>query len=458
MQNTKIYKGAFIIALGGFLSKIAGAVYRVPLTSLLGAEGLGIYQMAFPVYAMLLDLSSAGVPNAMASLIASSPNKKDDYLSCAVRVFGALGFLGSVLMLILAKPLATFQGNAGAYYIYAVIAPSVVFVGVGSAIRGYFQGQMKMFPTTLSQLIEQGGKIAVGLALIYSFNSVKMRVVGAGLAVTFSEVFGFIYLILHYGLTRKKCADGFCRLDDKNGTTVSSNITKQQNKTYRKSLRNSLIKKALPITALAIVFPLSQIADSSLIINFLGAYRSDALKVFGIFSGAVMSVINLPVSVCYGLSAVAVPVLSAKTGARNKTTLLILSTLVLAICGALCCYIFSPLAVRILFPRLGRDYQVLTYTLIKALSPMVIFSALLQTFNAVLIAKNKTYHAIVGCVLGCLIKIVLEFFLLKTPSINIFGAVISHIACYLLACFFNLLYIKKYADKENSNGKIPNGK
>ena len=458
MQNSKIYKGAFIIALGGFLSKIAGAVYRVPLTSLLGAEGLGVYQMAFPVYAMLLDLSSAGVPNAMASLIANSPEKKKDYLICAIKVFGTLGLLGSVFMLLLSKPLATFQGNASAYYIYAVIAPSVLFVGLGASIRGYFQGQLKMLPTTASQLVEQGAKIIIGLILIYSFSSIKMRVVGAGLAVTISEVFGFIYLISHYALSNKKSVDGFCRLDEESVVTVSPNISKQLNKTYRKNLKITLIKKALPITLLAMVFPLSQIVDSSLIIHLLGKYRADALKVYGIFSGAVTSVINLPVSICYGLSAVAVPVLSAKTGAKNKTALLILSTLVLAICGAVCCYVFSPLAVKILFPKLGVEYQVLTYTLIKAFSPVVVFSSLLQTVNAVLIAKNKIYHAVVGCALGCGLKIVLQFFLLKNPSLNIFGAVISHIACYLLACLFNLLYIKQYADKKDSNGKIPSGK
>jgi O-antigen/teichoic acid export membrane protein len=167
-----------------------------------------------------------------------------------------------------------------------------------------------------------------------------------------------------------------------------------------------------------------------------------------------MSIINLPVTVCYGLSAVAVPILSAKNKEKNQTALIIISTLVLAVLGAIATYIFSPLAVKILFPKLGEDYKILTYTLIRAGVPIIVFSALLQTLNAVLIAKNRTYKAIVGCLIGCTVKIILQSILLKNQSLNIFGSVISLISCYLLACFFNLLYIKKYADKENSNGKI----
>ena len=118
MKNKKIYLGAFIIAIGGFLTKIAGAIYRVPLTALLGAEGLGVYQMAFPVYTLLLDVSSAGVPSALARIIAKNENNKEDYLKKSLYLFGFIGIIATILMFLLSKPLAYFQGNSESYYIY----------------------------------------------------------------------------------------------------------------------------------------------------------------------------------------------------------------------------------------------------------------------------------------------------------------------------------------------------
>ena len=71
IKNNSILKGAAFLGLGAFFSKILGAVYRVPLTNLLGGYGLGLYQMVFPVYSLLLDFSGSGVPSALSVLIAS---------------------------------------------------------------------------------------------------------------------------------------------------------------------------------------------------------------------------------------------------------------------------------------------------------------------------------------------------------------------------------------------------
>ena len=82
-----VARGAAIIAVGGFIVKVIGAVYRVPLTNLIGAEGIGLYQMVFPVYCAMLSVSSTGIPTALSRLISKSPEKADGYLSRSLFLF-----------------------------------------------------------------------------------------------------------------------------------------------------------------------------------------------------------------------------------------------------------------------------------------------------------------------------------------------------------------------------------
>ena len=95
-----LIKGAIVIALGGFIAKLLGAVYRVPLTNLLKSEGLGLYQMVFPVYCILLDFAGGGVPCGLSKLISSEQDqiKKVTLIKNAVLLLAITGVIGSILM------------------------------------------------------------------------------------------------------------------------------------------------------------------------------------------------------------------------------------------------------------------------------------------------------------------------------------------------------------------------
>ncbi|MBR1867037.1 MAG: oligosaccharide flippase family protein, partial [Clostridia bacterium] len=90
-------RGAAIISIGGLITKIIGAAYRIPLTNIIGTEGIGVYQTVFPVYAILLTFSSAGAPSALSKIISSTENKKEA-LKCASKVFIPAGIAGSFIM------------------------------------------------------------------------------------------------------------------------------------------------------------------------------------------------------------------------------------------------------------------------------------------------------------------------------------------------------------------------
>ena len=185
-----------------------GAIYRIPLTNLLGGYGLGLYQMVFPVYSLLLDFSGAGVPSALSSLIAKKEDKESYaylYLKTAIKLLFLVGAIGSLIMLIFARPISLLQGNKNASKAYLYLAPAVFAVALICAFRGYFQGLMDMKPTAISQVIEQAIKVLLGLTFVkILLPNIENAVAGATFAITLSEFCALIYLVLVYSLKKRR--------------------------------------------------------------------------------------------------------------------------------------------------------------------------------------------------------------------------------------------------------------
>ncbi|MBQ0099288.1 MAG: oligosaccharide flippase family protein, partial [Firmicutes bacterium] len=203
MEN-KAVKGSFYLGVGAFLSKVIGAIYRIPLLNIITAEGVGLYQMVFPLYCILLDFAGSGAPNAIAKLISSKGKcnleiNSKKYLNSSLKILMFLGVLFSAIMLISSYPLSKLQGNTNAFYGYVFLSPAIFFVALISAFRGYFQGKMNMVPTAVSQIIEQITKLLFGLTFTYILMpNIPFAVGGATLSVTISEIIAFIYLYISY--------------------------------------------------------------------------------------------------------------------------------------------------------------------------------------------------------------------------------------------------------------------
>lgn len=444
MKNGKntILGGAASLGIGAFVAKLLGALYRVPLTNLIGGFGLGLYQTVFPVYALLLDFSGAGVPSALSKLISShegEDKEKNAYslLAGGCRILSAFGAVLSVVMFVFAKPIAAYQGNPDAYLGYVFLSPAILAVSLISCLRGYFQGFMKMAPTALSQVTEQGIKLIFGLLFAYFLlPDIPKAVAGATFAITLSEFVALLQLYITY-LRRKK--------------RLSLEYTFDNSEF--KSVAKIILKTTLPITLVGITIPLSQVIDSFLVVNILGTYRSDSTVLYGLLSGVAATVVNLPVSVCYGISAVTVPAVSSAKGESEKIKN-VSKALSLTLAVSLPCAVFiayrSPFIVNLLFGGLPNEEKSVAIKLLTILSPSVVLLSLVQTGNAVLIGTGKLYLPVLSSVTGVAIKTVLNFILLKIPNINIYGGAIAVIACYFFTCLINLIMIFKSKVKNES--------
>ena len=171
MQRRQSFlSGAAILAGAVAMTKVLGALYKIPLGNLLGSQGMAHFYAAYNIYNLLLMLSTAGLPPAASRLVAQAAAQgrhaqARQVFRAALLLLGAAGAAFSALMFLLPQAMADALHDGAAAGAIRVLAPSVLCVCLTSAIRGYTQGLGSMTPTAVSQIIESACKLAVGLGL-----------------------------------------------------------------------------------------------------------------------------------------------------------------------------------------------------------------------------------------------------------------------------------------------------
>lgn len=433
-EKQSFIAGAAIIAAGGFISKILGALYRIPLTNILGCEGMGIYQMVYPLYCILLTVSASGIPAGIARLIASG--KAEGAEKSAFRLYGFIGAIGAVVMFMLARPLARIQGEPAVELCCKLLSPAVFFVAVLSVVRGYFQGKHNMIPTAFTEICEQLLKVLAGVAFALQLkNNMELAVAFTLLAVTLSEGLSALFAYIMYKGERRRAS-----LFTMRGASFSS-----------------ILKYTVPITFTAIALPLSQLAESIVAVNLLRATAEDATALYGIFSGCAVTIINLPVSVTYGLAAASVPQIApvAASGdmqsAKSAAFKTLLITLAVSVPFAVALYVFAPLAQRIIFRSLTQAQAALLIKLVRIMSVNAVTLSVMQTASACLTALGTPLKATVTQWITCFMRVALTAVLIKYATLSVEGAAIAANVSYFVAAALNLWYIMRAGGAYENN-------
>ena len=423
MKKKDFIKGAAWIAVGGFVSKLLGALYRIPLTNLLGGYGIGLYQMIYPFYCLLLTVSATGIPSSVSAITASELAKgtaQRNTLAPAMKTFAFIGAIGSIFMIALAPILAKAQGESALVGGYITLAPSVFFVSIIAVFRGWLQGHGNMRSTAVSEILEQAVKVGIGLLLAYLYRGKVTKSVTALLfAVTMSEIFACLYMFIKY----KRVP----------APTLSKN---QQDRVAVKEI----LKTSLFVTLTSALLPFSNMLESVFLPRLMSAYTAESVSLYGLYAGGAVTLIGLPVSLCYGIVAVAVPsVASAPNKERRKRIFYALGlTLLASIPCAICLYFFAPTAVNIIYRALSAAEKQTLIRMVRALAPSAVTLSSLQTLSACLTAQGKPKLGSLSMLLGIVTKIFLELFLVAKPNYSILGAAIASNACYALVFLLNL--------------------
>src|SRR6056297_2653726 len=217
-KNTKkasFIKGAAILTAAGLAARVMGFGYRVILTRIIGAEGMGLYQMAYPIYTILLVVSRSGIPIALAKLIADriarGKNKEAYKIFKVARSLSiGVGLIFSFIMAFLARPLISILDlDPRAYYAVLAISPAIFFVSIMATYRGFFQGLQTMVPTAYSQIIEQLVRMLtmIGLVIVLVRYGLKFAAAGASFGAVTGASAGLLTLIYIYYKKKKNIWD-----------------------------------------------------------------------------------------------------------------------------------------------------------------------------------------------------------------------------------------------------------
>lgn len=428
MNRKSFLKGALFLSLGGFIAKALGALYRIPLTNCIGGEGIGLYQMVYPLYCLLLTISAVSIPSALSRIVSAQP--RSGAVKTGLKLFSWLGLCGTLVMAVCASPLARLQGYPFLQYGYWALAPSVLCVSVISVFRGYFQGRGRMAPTAVSEVAEQLIKIAFGIFFAWYFRSDLYRaVVFVLLAVSISEGVTLLFLWRWYQKSAPLPVE----------TPIGA---------------GALFRQTLPLTANAALGPLFQLLDSFLIVKGLPD-AGNAVAIYGLYSGCAVTLVNLPVSVCYGFAAAVVPLIAEQQGKEAKRSVLqaLGITLLAALPMALALYLFPGQIARLIFRNLTAAELDTLQALVRRMAVGAFLFAGVQTLSASLTGLGQPKYAALSMLFASLVKSV--FLVVCLPRMGITAAGISLNLCYLVAFFLDLYYsikVNKEAKHDHDSG------
>ncbi len=436
--------GALIIAASNLLVKVIGAVYKIPLDRyILGTAGLGVYSASYTIYNLLFVISTAGLPVAISKMIAETEANKDYkksevIFSVAKRLLFTVGLLCTVIMFFGSKIFAGLIGSPNSYYTTMVMAPSLFFVALASAYRGYYQGHQNMYPTAISEVIEALSKLIFGLSIAYimklQFDTYYLSSAGAIAGITIGTFLSVLFLTF-YNLTDKKRKRIISLKDFKNAPVTES----------KSVILKKLVKIAVPITIGASVFTLTSFIDMATVMNTLsnlGYSEEEVTSLYGYLNRAI-TFFNMPPTIINGLSISIVPYIASFIAMKkmNEAVKSIRSafkiTLALAIpCGVGLCVMAGPI-LQLFYNDTNNTF------LLNMMGIAVIFVTLVQTSNAVLQAFGKVWVPVINMVIGGIFKIAINLILVSRPEININGAPIGTLTCYVIVMGLNLISLKR---------------
>ena len=438
-------QSVLILMISQLAIKLLGLVYKIYLTNKegFGDTGNAIYSSGYQIYALLLTISSIGVPNAISKLVSERVAVGDSkgahrIFKVALLTFGIIGFIGTMILFLGAGYIAnTILQISEAEMTLVALSPAIFFVTIASVMRGYFNGREKISVTAKSQTLEQVFKtlltvIIVEIVGISTHLNTSIMSAGANLATTLSVLLSFGYLTIYYKIYKKN---------------IANDINNSVN--YKKENISKLIKKILlvstPITLSAIMSTLNKNIDSVTVVRGLKLFMTEAeAKIqYGILGGKVDTLITLPLSFNIAFATALVPYVSsaiAKGEKENASKRISFSILVSILIGLPCTVgmmIFSEQILNLLFPNATNGAMLLQMSAIT-----ILFSVLAQTVNGALQGMGKIKTPAITSFIGLISKLILNIWLISIPEIGVYGAVIGSIVNNILAFCLSYMVLR----------------
>ncbi len=441
------FSGVLVLTITNLIVKVIGLMFKIPMNHIVGDEGMGYYNSAYTFYTYLYMVSTAGLPTAISIMISDSRANRQikqtkRIFRIAMVLFIVIGIISTMIMFFGSGLMSKAIGAEPTKYSIMAIAPTLLFICISSALRGYFQGYQQMVPTAVSQFLEAAAKLGIGIAFaLYAINQgyeIYIVAAYATVGLTSGALLGMLYMVVSKLFFKEKQYDA----------QFIGDLGENDEITPVGSLLKKLIIIALPITISASVMSLTNLIDAAIVQRLLqttGLSQVAATELYGNYTSLAVPMFNLPPVLIYPISYSIVPLLAAarKQGDTEKCRVVSESSMRVAmIVGIPCGLGLAALSE----PILGLFYKAssveLASPLLTLLAPSTAFICILSVSNAILQSAGFERKPLISMLAGALVKIITNFFLIQ--FIGMKGTPISTFLCYLTVTILNLYFIKKH--------------
>ena len=398
--------GAAILALAVAVTKLLGALYKIPLGNLLDREGMAHFYAAYNIYSLLLVLSTAGLPVALSRMVARAAAQRRfgaarRCLRTGLALLGVMGLACSAVMCLLPDTLAAALHDGDAAPALRALGPAVLLVCLSAALRGYTQGLGDMVPTAAGQVAESTGKLTVGPALL---------------------------------LPRR-----------------ASLPPVRDVPPARRDIARQLLRDGVPITVGAAGMSLITLLDQTLVTgtlqNTLHYSAAETAALYGEYTFG-MTLFALPPSFIYPLSVSLMPAVSAaltrgdRTAAGKAAGAAMKLTVLTALPAGVGLSVLAEPILLLLYPAVPDTARAAAYHL-TFLGLACVFVCLMVAANGVLQAYGHPLVPVLALLCGGVLKVVTNYLMVGDPATGIRGAAVSTLYCYALIVLIDLIAIAR---------------
>ena len=434
-NQKSIIKGTLLLTLSMLLVKVFGLIYKVPLSYILSDEGMGYFNTAYTVYTFFYVISTAGVPKAISILSASSNDEKSDRISSAAfRSFFTIGIILSIVFVFLASPIAKGLGSPKSHLSMLAIAPTIAFVCASGALRGYFNGKLKLMPLAISELIAGISKLVFGLFFAYTGEKIGLEIFEISafsiLGITVGSFLGFVYLYLTVKITKRSHKKV-------KGLNIRSDF----------SILKTILKISIPLTLTAAIGSLINLLDVALVMRMLrkdGFSELQANILYGNYTTLVVPMFNMVATLLAPVTAVLLPLLAKNSSLGNaseyesKTKISTDISIFITVPISFLFFYYSDSILSFVFEDASAK---MAAPLLSALSPSVVFMGMLLIINTAIEGSGNYKLPLLSLTLGSLSKLLISGILIGNDNFNILAAPFGTVISYLISFFISYVYL-----------------
>lgn len=431
-EESSSTKGFMILSLAGIFAKVLSAFYVPLLNKIIGVEGVGIYSRSYDIFMFVYAITSMGCQPAVAKVVAelrALGNERDAIKALKVsrKTYGIIGGVLTILLILLAYPIAKIGEIQNSTFAIMFLAPSIFLTAILSAYRGYFQGKNEMTGIAISQVLEQFLNIFISLlfAFILYKISIQLGAAGGTVGTSIGAVIAIFYLIYVYD--KKKFED------------IAYRTTTQEKKVSSKAILRKLLRYAFPITLSAGIQNFGGMIDMMNVSRRLihaGFTQTQSDSLYGLLYNYKV-LIGVPLIIVTALTTIVLPAVSRAYALKDRKAIRKNANFAFRIAFA----ITIPSAVGLAV--LNNDVYTLLYQsdrgayIMQFGSFILVFTAIAQLQSVILQGISQFYPMIISFSVGIVLKIVANYIFVGIPSINILGVLVGNFLCYLAPVIIN---------------------